>query len=110
MAVDRRGLFSRDRDLRKRKEQCESDKLQHFHLAYDSCLTTSDGALYDVNLLHQTLNIAHQNIYPPAMAPIIKKGSAPFATDSGKGLSNGSWERSSSQAKNLTKGLRSCVT
>ena len=40
------------------------------------------------------------------MAPTIRKGSAPDATASGSGASGGSWDRSSSQAKNRTNGRR----
>ena len=47
---------------------------------------------------------------PPAMAPTIRNGSAPDATASGSGASGGSWDRSSSQAKNRTNGRRCCVT
>lgn len=35
---------------------------------------------------------------PPAMAPTIRKGSAPVVTGSGSGVSGGSWERSRSHA------------
>ena len=48
--------------------------------------------------------------YPPAMAPTTRNGSAPVATASGSGASGGSWDRSSSQAKNRTNGRRCCVT
>jgi hypothetical protein len=48
--------------------------------------------------------------YPPAIAPTISNGSSPAATASGSGESGGSWERSSSQAKNLTNGRRFRVT
>src|SRR5437879_6069831 len=44
------------------------------------------------------------------MAPTIRKGSTPLATASGSGASGGSWERSSSQAKNLRNGRRPRVT
>src|SRR5436309_15671160 len=44
------------------------------------------------------------------MAPTTRKGSAPVATASGSGASGGSWDRSRSQAKNLTNGRRCCVT
>jgi hypothetical protein len=43
---------------------------------------------------------------PPAIAPITKNGSFPVATDSGKGLSVGSWDQSSSQAKNRKNARR----
>jgi hypothetical protein len=44
--------------------------------------------------------------YPPAMAPMIKKGSAPVTTASGNGVSGGSCDTSCSQAKNLTSARR----
>src|SRR5207249_7684221 len=44
------------------------------------------------------------------MAPTTRRGSAPVATASGSGASGGSWDRSRSQAKNLTNGRRCCVT
>src|SRR5216110_2930010 len=44
------------------------------------------------------------------MAPTTRNGSAPFATGSGSGASGDSWDRSSSQAKNLTNARRWCVT
>ena len=44
------------------------------------------------------------------MAPTTSRGSAPIATASGSGASGGSWDRSCSQAKNLTNARRSCVT
>ncbi len=40
------------------------------------------------------------------MAPMTRKGSLPFATSSGSGALGDSWERSCSQAKNLSKGWR----
>src|SRR5437762_567026 len=49
-------------------------------------------------------------IYPPAMAPMIRNGSVPFAICSGSGASGDSWDKSSPQAKNRTIGRRSCVT
>ncbi len=42
--------------------------------------------------------------YPPAMAPIIRYGSLPRTTASGNAASGGSWDRSSSQAKNRMNG------
>ena len=45
-------------------------------------------------------------VYPPAMAPTIRSTSSPLATLSGRGVSIGSSERSSLQAKKRTKGLR----
>ena len=47
--------------------------------------------------------------YPPAMAPTMSKGSAPVATASGSGASGDAWDRSCSQAKNLTNARRRCV-
>jgi len=47
---------------------------------------------------------------PPAMAPMMRNGSAPDATAAGSGASGGSWDRSRSQAKNLTNGRRCPVT
>src|SRR5881396_3317995 len=47
---------------------------------------------------------------PPAIAPTIRKGSAPVTTASGNLVSGGSRDRSSLQAKNLTNGLRRSVT
>src|SRR2546425_7758479 len=41
---------------------------------------------------------------------MTKRGSFPIATSSGRGASGGSLDRSCSQAKNLTKGRRCCVT
>lgn len=46
---------------------------------------------------------------PPAIAPTTKNGSAPFITRSGRGVSDGACERSSSQAKKRTKARRFCV-
>src|SRR5439155_14695320 len=48
--------------------------------------------------------------YPPAMAPMMKKGSFPDATASGSGASGDSRDRSSSQAKNRSIGRRCPVT
>jgi hypothetical protein len=47
---------------------------------------------------------------PPASAPTTRNGSAPDATAGGSGVSGSSWDRSSSQAKNLRNGRRCCVT
>lgn len=44
--------------------------------------------------------------YPPAIAPMMRKGSAPATMASGSGASTGSWERSCSQAKKRMKGRR----
>ena len=44
--------------------------------------------------------------YPPATDPIMRNGSCPDTTASGRGASGGSWERSSSQAKNRKNGRR----
>ena len=46
---------------------------------------------------------------PPAIAPTISSGSAPVATASGRTESGGACDRSSSQAKKRTNGLRCCV-
>ena len=48
--------------------------------------------------------------YPPAIAPMMKNGSVPFAIESGRGVSGGSWEMSSPHAKNLTSGRRFFVS
>ena len=48
--------------------------------------------------------------YPPAIAPTTSSGSAPAATASGSGASGEVWDRSCSQAKNLTNGRRRFVT
>src|SRR6266516_6428238 len=48
--------------------------------------------------------------YPPAIAPMMKNGSVPFAIGSGRGVSGGSWEMSSPHAKNLTNGRRFFVS
>src|SRR5437867_5324279 len=48
--------------------------------------------------------------YPPAIAPMTRKGSAPEATASGSGASGGSWVRSRSHAKNRRNGRRRSVT
>ena len=47
---------------------------------------------------------------PPAMAPMMRSGSFPDATASGSGVSGGSCDRSSSQAKKRKNGRRCCVT
>ena len=47
--------------------------------------------------------------HPPAKAPMIRNGSEPEATASGNGASGDSWDTSSRQAKNRTKGRRWCV-
>ena len=60
----------------------------------------------DVNCL----GLVGVDVYPPAMAPMIKKGSRPVATASGSGSSGGVWDRSSSQAKKRKKGRRCWVT
>ena len=44
--------------------------------------------------------------YPPASAPTTRNGSAPIATALGSGVSGGSCEKSSSQAKNRTNARR----
>src|SRR5713101_921585 len=44
-------------------------------------------------------NASSVRSYPPAMAPMMKNGSAPDATFSGSGASGDSRDRSSSQAK-----------
>src|SRR5688500_8580240 len=54
--------------------------------------------------------VATPSGYPPAMAPTMRKGSAPVVTASGTGVSGDSWDRSCSQAKKRRKGRRSCVT
>src|SRR5438067_8737333 len=41
--------------------------------------------------------------YPPAIAPMMKNGSMPFAIGSGRGVSGGSWEMSSPHAKNRSE-------
>src|SRR5712692_4315820 len=46
---------------------------------------------------------------PPAMAPTIRNGSAPVATEAGSGASGGSCDRSCSQAKNRTNARRRWV-
>src|SRR6185437_7096961 len=43
---------------------------------------------------------------PPAIAPTTKNGSAPLTTSSGNGVSGGSRDKSSLQAKNLMNGRR----
>ena len=48
--------------------------------------------------------------YPPATAPIMRNGSCPDTTALGSGASGGSWERSSSQAKNRKNGRRFWLT
>jgi hypothetical protein len=52
----------------------------------------------------------HLYNYPPAIAPMMKNGSAPFTIGSGRGVSGDSWEMSSPQAKNRTSGRRLCVS
>src|ERR1700690_833085 len=44
------------------------------------------------------------------MAPMIRKGSLPKATEAGRGAKGESWERSSWQAKKRRKGRRCWVT
>src|SRR5258708_13571154 len=48
--------------------------------------------------------------YPPAMAPMMSRGSLPEATASGSGASGDSCAKSSSQPKNRTKARLSRVT
>jgi response regulator RpfG family c-di-GMP phosphodiesterase len=48
--------------------------------------------------------------HPPAIAPMIRNGSAPEATSLGKGASGDSWDQSSAQTKNRKNGRRSWVT
>ncbi len=48
--------------------------------------------------------------YPPAMAPTTKNGSSPAKTFSGSSVTVGDSERSSPQAKYLTKGRRALVS
>jgi hypothetical protein len=45
-------------------------------------------------------------IYPPAIAPTIRYGSAPLATASGSAACGASWDRSCWHAKNLTNARR----
>jgi hypothetical protein len=69
---------------------------------------------------HHLKNVQHSELqfglgiipqsYPPAIAPTMRKGSAPVATGSGSGVSTSSWDRSCSQAKNRRKARRSWVT
>ena len=47
--------------------------------------------------------------YPPAMAPMMRRGSVPLAIASGRGFSGSSWDQSSSQAKKRRKARRSSV-
>jgi len=48
--------------------------------------------------------------YPPAMAPMMRNGSAPLAIASGSGASGDSCDKSSPHTKNRTIGRRSFVT
>src|SRR5262245_3262734 len=75
---------------------------------------------YDIsiNVLHKSsigrdfsrlTNTSKTKAYPPAIAPMIMKGSAPVAIASGSEASGGSCDRSSAQAKKRTKARRFCV-
>src|SRR6266404_9620500 len=58
---------------------------------------------------YPALTVPGSDIYPPAIAPMMKKGSAPFTIASGNGLSGGSCDTSSPQMKKRTIGRRLSV-
>src|ERR1035441_4871412 len=67
-----------------------------------------DGDENDVQYGFGWLLVCQDLIFnqPPAIAPTIRNGSAPFTISSGNGVSGGSSDKSSLQAKNRTNGRR----
>lgn len=83
------------------------------HSEEDELLEVAEAGWWHIGVYDIDTDAGRQvpgaSAHPPAIAPTTMKGSAPFATGSGKGVSRSSWERSCSHAKKRKNARRSCV-